>query len=168
MENDKKKHDVLYGFVNKVVDERNKERSLVFVDDKLLEWVDEQVGAGKYRNRSHAIECALAEVKEGKNRKGGSEVSGYDSPGHLTRNKSSLYWNVMDEKDRRSAMKLFLALKEASLGVFLAEHFGDNLRAKIDHLEKVMKDRYETLATIDKMVYKKVLKYLKEELLKFQ
>ena len=163
MENDKKKHDVLYGFVNKVVDERNKERSLVFVDDKLLEWVDEQVGAGKYLSRSHAIECALAEVKEGKNRKGGSEVSGYDSPGHLTRNKSSLYWNVMDEKDRRSAMKLFLALKEASLGIFLAEHFGDNLQSKIDYLKKELKDGSDRLTRFQKIFYTEVLNELSEK-----
>ena len=52
-------------FAKEVLDEKNKGRSLVFVDDKLLEWVDEQVDAGKYYSRSHAIECAVAEIKEG-------------------------------------------------------------------------------------------------------
>lgn len=79
------KHDVLYGFVNKVVDERNRGRSLVFVDDKLLEWVDEQVDAGKYYNRSYAIEYALAEIKKAEKSKGDSKVLDRISRRHLTR-----------------------------------------------------------------------------------
>jgi len=82
---EKEKLDVLYGFANEVVDERNKGRSLVFVDDKLLEWVDEQVDSGKYLSRSHVIEYALAEFKEGRKRKGGSEVLRRDLPSHLTK-----------------------------------------------------------------------------------
>jgi len=32
---------------------------MVFVDKELLEWLDKQVEAGKYENRSHAIEVLI-------------------------------------------------------------------------------------------------------------
>ena len=37
----------------------------VFVDRKLLEWVDGQVDAGKYRDRSHAVEEMIREEMRG-------------------------------------------------------------------------------------------------------
>lgn len=158
--NDTEKLDVLYMFVKKVLDEENKGRSLVFVNDKLLEWVDEQVDAGKYYSRSHAIECAVAEIKQRGKSKGSLEVLGHNLPGHLTRTKKSLGWIDIDETNRRFAINYLLALDKVGLQTALKERFGDNLQAKIDCLKKLMKDGSETL--FQKLVYMEVLNELYE------
>ena len=36
------------------------------IDRRLVQWVDEQVGTKRFRNRSHAIEWALAKVAKSK------------------------------------------------------------------------------------------------------
>ena len=36
------------------------------IDQRLVRWVDEQVGTRRFRNRSHAIEWALAKVANSK------------------------------------------------------------------------------------------------------
>ena len=161
--NDTEKLDVLYMFAKKVLDEKNKGRSLVFVDDKLLEWVDEQVDAGKYYSRSHAIEWALAEIKEVEKSKGGLEVSGRDLPGHLTRVNTSLGWNDVDEAERRVAISYLLELNELALHMALKKRFDDNLQAKIDYLKKRLKDGSETLTPLQEVAFKEVLNELSEE-----
>lgn len=47
----------------------------VTIDTELVQWVDEQVKARRFRNRSHAFEWALAHVVEEEKR------SGRHSPG---------------------------------------------------------------------------------------
>ena len=139
------KLDVLYMFAKKVLDEKNRGRSLIFVDDKLLEWIDEQVDAGKYYSRSHAIECVVAEIKErGKNK-------GDD---HLAGTSNSLGWNDLDEADRRAAVKL-LALNTGLLVAALNERFGDDIQRKIAFLKKRLKD--SPLTAIETVAFKKVL-----------
>ena len=161
--NDTEKLDVLYMFAKRVLDEKNKGRSLVFVDDKLLEWVDVQVDAGKYYSRSHAIECAVAEIKERGKNKGGLEVSGRELPSHLARTNNSLGWNDTDEADRRSAILHFLlASSKLGLQMALKELFGDNLQAKIDCLKKRLKDCSETLTPVQEVAFKEVLNELSE------
>jgi len=36
------------------------------VDDELIEWLDQEVDSRRFRNRSHGIEYALAELKKQK------------------------------------------------------------------------------------------------------
>jgi len=42
-----------------IVRQNREGRTMVFVDKELLEWLDKQVEAGKYENRSHAIEVLI-------------------------------------------------------------------------------------------------------------
>jgi Arc/MetJ-type ribon-helix-helix transcriptional regulator len=126
--NDKEEPDVLCGFVNKVVGERNKGRSLVFVDDKLLEWVDKLVDSGEYLSRSHVIECALVEMKErGKsnvNLKGPSHDSADTTKGH------SRGWTAGDN--------LLVSISKYSLNKVLDTRFGDDDEAKIQALQRAL------------------------------
>jgi Arc/MetJ-type ribon-helix-helix transcriptional regulator len=34
------------------------------IDQELIDWIDKEVESRKYRNRSHAIEYAIAKLKE--------------------------------------------------------------------------------------------------------
>jgi len=54
-----KKGGALYEFLVRLVEEAKEGKGLVFVDEKLLEWLDKQVEAGKYDSRSHAIESLI-------------------------------------------------------------------------------------------------------------
>lgn len=40
-------------------------RTIVFVDEKLVGWVTEQVEAGRYRDESHAIESLIRKEMKG-------------------------------------------------------------------------------------------------------
>jgi len=42
--------------INKIAEQMEKGRHWIWVDAKLVEWVDKQVEMGKYRSRSHAVE----------------------------------------------------------------------------------------------------------------
>jgi len=41
-----------------------KQKITITVDKKLLDWADEQVRSYRFRNRSHALEYALAKLME--------------------------------------------------------------------------------------------------------
>ena len=45
---------------------KNKGSVFASIDKELLKWIDEKVQSGKYRNRSHFIETALAGYKANK------------------------------------------------------------------------------------------------------
>ncbi len=51
-----KKLDVLARFLDRVKLEAEKGRDMIWIDKKLLEWLDKQVEMGKYRSCSHAVE----------------------------------------------------------------------------------------------------------------
>ena len=36
------------------------------IDNELIEWIDKEVESRRFRNRSHAIEYAIAELKQKK------------------------------------------------------------------------------------------------------
>lgn len=39
-------------------------RVTITVDKELIEWIDKEVDSRRFRNRSHAIEYAIAKLKE--------------------------------------------------------------------------------------------------------
>lgn len=165
--NDTEKLDMLYMFAKKALEEKNKGRSLVSVDDKLLEWVDEQVDSRKYVSRSHAIGCALVEFKERRKSKGdlevSEEVSGCGLLGHAAWTNKSLDWNDIDETNRRYAIEYLLASSKLGLHMALKRRFGDNLQAKIDCLKKLLEECSKTLPSFQKVVYTKFLNELSEK-----
>ena len=143
----------LYMFAKRVLAEKSRGRSLVFVDDKLLEWVDEQVDAGKYYSRSHAIECAVAEIKErGKNK----------GDGHLAGTSNSLGWNDLDEAHRRFAIRFFVEFNKLVLRKGLRKLFGDNLQAKIYCLKNLPKPGSVSLNPVQEAAFKEVLNEVSE------
>ena len=130
----------MHMFARKVVDEKNEGRSLVFVDDKLLEWVDEQVEAGKYFSRSHAIECALAEIKERGKSQGNIEVLGRGLPSRLQ-----------------------VQISKVSLEMVLRQKHGDNTEAKIaflKHLKERVENGLEVLSHVQAVALTEVLNEL--------
>lgn len=42
----------------------------VTLEEKLLEWIDQQVKKTRFRNRSHLVEYALVKFKESEEKKG--------------------------------------------------------------------------------------------------
>jgi Arc/MetJ-type ribon-helix-helix transcriptional regulator len=46
--------------------EMAKQRLQVTVRDDLVKWMDQQIGTARFASRSHAIEYALTQLKEGK------------------------------------------------------------------------------------------------------
>ena len=49
-------HDLIVKIINMIAEQVEKGRHWIWVDVKLVEWVDKQVEMGKYRSRSHAVE----------------------------------------------------------------------------------------------------------------
>jgi len=47
--------------MKKVSEKLDEGKGLVWIDEKLLKRIDKQVEAGKYHNRSHAIEVLILE-----------------------------------------------------------------------------------------------------------
>ena len=50
------KLDLIVGLLERIKEELDKGREWIWVNKKLLKWVDKQVETGKYPNRSHAVE----------------------------------------------------------------------------------------------------------------
>ena len=48
--------DLIVKIINIIAEQVGKGRRWIWVDVKLVEWVDKQVEMGKYRSRSHAVE----------------------------------------------------------------------------------------------------------------
>ena len=57
MENSNLKNlKLMIKIINMIAEQMEKGRHWIWVDVKLVEWVDKQVEMGKYRSRSHAVE----------------------------------------------------------------------------------------------------------------
>ena len=48
--------ELMAKIINMIAEQVEKGRRWIWVDVKLVEWVDKQVETGKYRSRSHAVE----------------------------------------------------------------------------------------------------------------
>jgi hypothetical protein len=56
MDSETKALELMVKIINMIVEQVEKGRRWIWVDVKLVEWVDKQVETGKYRSRSHAVE----------------------------------------------------------------------------------------------------------------
>jgi len=115
---------------------------LVFVDDKLLEWVDEQVDSGKYLSRSRAIEYALAEFKEG--RKGGSGVLRRDLPSHMTETNNLQQAASGRSFDESRTWEIAREVWTEQIRKYLREKYGENVEDWKTALNDMLMSKYLT------------------------
>lgn len=56
----------MWRFLDTILNKREEGKSIVFVDDKLVEWIGKEVEAGVYRDQSYAVETLIKEKRKEK------------------------------------------------------------------------------------------------------